>query len=177
MLHKVVSRNLKGLLDALADGNTGHNHNKLAPAVPSVQLEHGFDIYIGLTGTGLHFHIQRYPAKGSHQCVGLMNIAFLLQTADILKQLVVGQLKCFILVSDFGHQVFNLKLRIIFQSRQKPHLSAHIGERSYVSHIGSAGGIRLSLKYPHDSINSISLILLYLKCKFHYNTFLTVSGL
>ena len=177
MLHKVVSRNLKGLLDALADGNTGHNHNKLAPAVPSVQLEHGFDIYIGLTGTGLHFHIQRDPAEGSYQCIGLMDIAFLLQTADVLKQLVVGQLKCFILVSDFGHQILNLKLRIIFQSRQKPHLSAHIGERSYVSHIGSAGGIRLSLKYPHDSINSIGLILLYLKCKFHHSTFLTVSGL
>ena len=177
VLHKMVSSNLKSLFNALTDCNTRHNHNKLTPAVASVQLEHGFDIYIGLAGAGLHLHIQRHPAKGSHQRVRLMDIALLLQIADVLKQLGIGQLECFVFISDFGHQILKFKLSIIFQSRQKPHLSAHVGECSYISHIGSAGSIRLSLKCPHDRFDSICLILLYLKCKFHHSTFLTVSGL
>ena len=58
MLHKVVCGDFEGLLYALTDRNRGNDHNKLAPAVLFVQLEHRLDIDIGLARAGFHFNIK-----------------------------------------------------------------------------------------------------------------------
>ena len=57
-LGKMLLRYLKGLIHALADGNTGHNHDELAPTVMLVQLIHCLDIGICLADTGLHLNGQ-----------------------------------------------------------------------------------------------------------------------
>ena len=83
MLHKVISGNFKGLLHALTNGNRRHNHNELTPAVPLVQLEHSFDIHIGLTGAGLHFDIKTASAQSLYKCFGLLNIVLALKLLNI----------------------------------------------------------------------------------------------
>ena len=96
-LHKVIGSDLKGLLYALTDGDTRHNNDKFAPTIPLVQLEHGLDVNIGLACAGFHLNIQRTPAQRCHQLVRLMDVCFCLQCADVLKQLLIGQLECFVL--------------------------------------------------------------------------------
>ena len=54
----MVGGDLKGLFHALTDRNRGNDHNKLAPAVLLVQLEHGFDVDIGFASAGFHLNVQ-----------------------------------------------------------------------------------------------------------------------
>ena len=96
-LHKVIGSDLKGLLYAFTDGDTRHNNDKFAPTIPLVQLEHGLDVNIGLACAGFHLDIQRASSQRCYQLVRLMDVCFCLQCADVLKQLLIGQLECFVL--------------------------------------------------------------------------------
>ena len=57
-LRKMLLRHLKGLINALADGNARHDHDELAPTIVLVQLIHGLDVGIGLADAGFHFNRQ-----------------------------------------------------------------------------------------------------------------------
>ena len=48
---------------------------------------------------------------------------------------------------------------------------------AHISDIANSVVVSLTLEHLNNSINGIRLELLYLKIKFHYSTFLTVSGL
>ena len=50
----MLLRHLKGFIHTLTDGDAGHHHNELAPAVVFIQLVHGFDVSVGLADAGLH---------------------------------------------------------------------------------------------------------------------------
>ena len=67
VLHEVLRGNLKGLLYALADCDGRNNYDKLAPTVTLVKLKHRFDINVGFTGTGFHFHVKRTTTKIGHK--------------------------------------------------------------------------------------------------------------
>ena len=54
----MLLRHLKGLINALANGNARHDHDELAPTVMLVQLIHGLDVGIGLADAGFHFNRQ-----------------------------------------------------------------------------------------------------------------------
>ena len=96
-LHKVIGGDLKGFFHAFTDGDTRHNNDKFAPSIPFVQLKHGLDVNVCLSRSGFHLNIQRTPAQRCYQLVRLMDVYFCLQCADVLKQLLVGQLECFVL--------------------------------------------------------------------------------
>lgn len=86
LLHEVIHGDVEGLLHALADGDGGHHNDKLAPAVPLVQLKHGFDVDVGFARARFHFHVQRAAAQVTHQALGLMDVVFGLDGADIGQQ-------------------------------------------------------------------------------------------
>ena len=96
-LHKVIGSDLKGLLYAFTDGDTRHNNDKFAPTIPFVQLKHGLDVNVCLSRSGFHLDIQRASSQRCYQLVRLMDVCFCLQCADVLKQLLIGQLECFVL--------------------------------------------------------------------------------
>ena len=104
-LHKVIGSDLKGLLYAFTDGDTRHNNDKFAPTIPLVQLEHGLDVNIGFACAGFHLNIQRTPAQRGNQLFRLMDVCFCLQCADVLKQLLLGQLECFVLKTGIVDQI------------------------------------------------------------------------
>ena len=96
-LHKVIGGDLKGFFHAFTDGDTRHNNDKFAPSIPFVQLKHGLDINVCLSRSGFHLDIQRASSQRCYQLVRLMDVCFCLQCADVLKQLLIGQLECFVL--------------------------------------------------------------------------------
>ena len=63
VLHEMLRRYLKGLPHALADRDTRHHHDELAPAIAAVQLKHRLDIDIRLARPRLHLHIERTRAE------------------------------------------------------------------------------------------------------------------
>ena len=104
-LHKVISGDLKGLFHAFTDGDTRHNNDKFAPTIPLVQLKHGLDVNISLTRASFHLNIQRTPAQRGNQLFRLMDVCFCLQCADVLKQLLLGQLERFVLKAGIVDQI------------------------------------------------------------------------
>ena len=59
----MVCGDFKGLLHALTNRNGRDDHDKLAPAVFFVQLEHRFDVDIRLARAGFHFNIKAAMPK------------------------------------------------------------------------------------------------------------------
>ena len=57
-LCEMILRHLKGLINALADGDARHDHDELAPTIVLVQLIHRLDVGIGLANARLHFNRQ-----------------------------------------------------------------------------------------------------------------------
>ena len=58
LLHEVIDGDVKTLLHALSDGDAWHHYDKLCPTILLVQLKHGLDIDVCLSGTCLHLHIK-----------------------------------------------------------------------------------------------------------------------
>ena len=84
ILHEVLLHGFKALLDAFTDCNAWNYYDKLAPAIQLIQFKHGFDVNIGFTSTGFHFHIKRaYTQSSRFQRIGELNIIACLDTADI----------------------------------------------------------------------------------------------
>ena len=76
-LRKMLLRYLKGLIDALADGNARHNHDELAPTVVLVQLIHGLDIGVSFSDTGFHLNCEIIAALqflGRLDLIGALNL-------------------------------------------------------------------------------------------------------
>ena len=67
VLHEVLRGYLKGLLNTLADRDGRNNYDKLAPTVTLVELKHSFDVNVGFTGTGFHFHVKSTSAEIGHK--------------------------------------------------------------------------------------------------------------
>ena len=166
-LHKVIGSDLKGLLYAFTDGDTRHNNDKFAPTIPLVQLEHGLDVNIGLACAGFHLNIQRTPAQRFHQLVRLMDVCFCLQRADVLKQLLVGQLECFVLKTGIVDQIQQLHLCCIVPTGNKAQLLRLCRQVSHIPQVRHACIVGLTLKDPCHRIHSIRLVLLNLKTKLH----------
>ena len=54
----MLLRHLKGLINALADGNARHDHDEFAPTIVLVQLIHGLDVGISLADACFHLNGQ-----------------------------------------------------------------------------------------------------------------------
>ena len=65
----MIGSDLKGLLYTLTNGNARNNNDEFAPTISLIQLEHSFDVNIGLASTGLHLNVQRTSAKRGNQLV------------------------------------------------------------------------------------------------------------
>ena len=57
-LHEVVFEHGKTLRHTFTNGNAGHHHDKLCPAVALVQLKHSLDVNVGLTRTCFHLYVK-----------------------------------------------------------------------------------------------------------------------
>ena len=86
-LHEVVLHHLETFLHTFPDGNGGDNHNELAPTILLIQLKHGLDVNIGLSGSRFHFHIKRTGPHMPGKRRRLFNIAAPLDFPDVMKKL------------------------------------------------------------------------------------------
>ena len=100
VFHEVVFGDLEGLIDALADRYGRDYHDEFAPAVAFVQLENGFDVNIGLAGSGFHFHVEAACAEVAEQPLGLLDVVPALHVLDVQENLVAVQLQAGIFKTD-----------------------------------------------------------------------------
>ena len=162
MLHKVVGGNFKRFLYALADSNTRHNNDKLAPAVLFVQLKHRLDIHIGFTRTGFHFNIKAAPTQVFNEGSREFYVVLTLQGLNVFEKLLIGKLHQFIFISGIISRVIQLHF---FVCQPQSHL--HIGRLHFteVTDIADFVVKALSGKDFNNCVNCVRLVLLYLKIK------------
>ena len=164
MLHKVVCGDFEGLLYALTDRNRRNDHNKLAPAVLLVQLEHRLDIDIGFARAGFHFNIKAATPqvfdKGSRE----LNIVLTLQGLNVVQKLLIGKLYRFIFITGIVQRVNDFKLLIGHSDGHLIRLRFHLAP---VTDIADLVVKALPLKDTHNGINRIGLVLLYFEIKLH----------
>ena len=89
MLHKMVFEHAERFCYALADCNTRHHNNELAPAILLVELKHRLDVDVCLTGAGLHFDVKIYHAMPFGECGARYDLVFHLHLADIGEKLLI----------------------------------------------------------------------------------------
>ena len=85
---KVILCDLKRFIHTLTDGNTGHDHDKLTPAVMLVQLIHGLDIGVGFADTCFHLNgkvIVSLQLLGRLNLVGALDFLQVLQTHTVVQ--------------------------------------------------------------------------------------------
>ena len=169
MLHKVVCGDLKGLLHALTDRNRGNDHNKLAPAVLLVQLEHRLDIDIGLARAGFHFNIKAATPQVFDKGSGQLDVVLTLQGLNVVQKLLIGKLYRFIFITGIVQRVNDFKLLI---GHTEGHLIRLRFDFAPVTDIADLIVKALPLKDTHNSINRIGLVLLYFEIKLHLRSFL-----
>ena len=92
VLHKVLLHGVEALADALTDGNAGHHHDELAPAVAFVQLKHGFDVNVGFACPGFHLNVQGTGSQAVLQRFRQLDVVPGLGLTDILQKPAGGQL-------------------------------------------------------------------------------------
>ena len=165
--HEMIGSDLKRLLYTLTDGNARNNNDEFAPTIPLVQLEHGLDVNIGLACAGFHLNIQRASSQRGNQLFRLMNVCFCLQCADVLKQLLIGQLECFVLKTGIVDQILQLHLCCIVPIGNKAQLLRLCRQVSHITQVRHACIVGLPLKNPCHRIHSVRLVLLNLKTKLH----------
>ena len=90
LLGKMLLGHLKGLIHTLPNGYAGNHHNKLAPAVVLVQLEHGLDVSIGLAHAGLHLNGEIVAVGPSLQLVRRFDLICALNFVQLLQNPLVG---------------------------------------------------------------------------------------
>lgn len=162
MLHKVVCGDFKGLLHALTDRNRRNNHNKLAPAVLLVQLEHRLDIDIGFARTGFHFNIKAATPQVFDKGSGQLDVVLTLQGLNVVQKLLVGKLNGFVFITGIVQRIDDFKLLI---GHTEGHLIRLRFDLAPVTDIADLIVKALPLKDTHNSINRISLVLLYFEIK------------
>ena len=167
ILHKMVGGDLKGFLHALTDCNRGNDHNKLAPAVLLVQLEHGFDVDIGFAGAGFHLNVQAATPHVMYQLRGQFNIVLALQSVDVLQKLIIGQRNSLIFITGIAQQILQFHLFRIICEWQKTQLLRFLVQGSGVADIRHAAAVRLPRKDIDHGVHRIGLILLYFEIELH----------
>ena len=103
-LCEMILCHLKGLINALADGNAWHDHDELAPTVMLVQLIHRLDVSIGLADTSLHFNRQ---VIATFQLIRRLDLIGTLHLLQMFQNQIVGKLQYNALVAPTG------KIRIV----------------------------------------------------------------
>ena len=83
---------LKGLVDALPDGDRRHHHHELGEAIPAVQLKDGFGVNIGFAGAGFHLdaELMGFGAVGQGQKIPLLDAVHILGQGRIVDEQLVG---------------------------------------------------------------------------------------
>ena len=76
----------KGLLNSLSDCDRRNNDDKLGETVSLVELEHRLDINVGLTRTGLHFHVEINRTEVMGKGVRFFDICDRLNIFDVIKE-------------------------------------------------------------------------------------------
>ena len=141
---------LKGLIHALADGDTRYHHNELAPAIVLVQLIHGLDIGIGFANAGFHLDGQVIAPFQSLRGLDLIGTLYLLQ---MLQNNSIAELRYDSLIAPAGKIRFFLQADLIL-----PIAAIH-------SIVGCQ--IRLPGKDINDSFGCICLEFLMFELEFH----------
>ncbi len=119
-LCEMILRHLKGLINALADGDARHDHDELAPTVMLVQLIHRLDVGIGLADARLHFNRQ---VVASFQLFGRLDLIGTLHLLQMFQNQLVGKLRHNALIAPTG------EVRIVLQANLIVSITAvhHIG--------------------------------------------------
>ena len=167
ILHKMVGGDFKGLFHALTDRNRGNDHNKLAPAVFLVQLEHSFDVDIGFAGAGFHLNVQAAASHVIYQLRGELDVVLALQGVDILQKLIIRKRHNLVFITGIPQQIIQFYLFRIIGERQKAQLLRLLAQGAGVADIRHAATVRLARKDVDHSINRIGLVLLYFEIKLH----------
>lgn len=102
-LGEMLLGHLEGFVHALPNGDTGHHHNELAPAIRPVQLIHGLDIGVGLANARFHLDGQVIPAL---QPRGRRDLILPLDLLDMVQDDPVAQLRHNPLISPAGGEHF-----------------------------------------------------------------------
>ena len=119
-LRKMLLRHLKGLINALADGNARHDHDELAPTVMLVQLIHGLDVGIGLANARLHFNRQ---VVATFQLVRRLDLIGTLHLLQMFQNQLVGKLRHNAFITPAG------KIRVIRERLLTVASVHHVGRR------------------------------------------------
>ena len=164
MLHKVVCGDFKGFFHALTDRNRRNDHNKLAPAVLLVQLEHRLDIDIGLARAGFHFNIKAATPQVFNKGSRELDVVLTLQGLNVVQKLLIGKLYCFIFITGIVQWIDDFKLLI---GHTEGHLIRLRFDLAPVTDIADLVVKALPLKDTHNSIHRIGLVLLYFEIKLH----------
>ena len=155
----MLLRGLQRLVDALADGHRRHNDDVLAPAVTLVQLVHGLDVCIGLTGAGLHLNGQVHAGAG--QLVRGPQAVPPLDSAEIIQYPAVGHFRDERLVAEAHFAVFHGEL-----------LPRRIAQIAAIGH----RAVGLAVEHVADRRGGLCLKGLVFELKLHQITFTFVSG-
>ena len=97
---KMFLHNLERLIDTLANGDARNHHDKLGPAIGTVQLVHRLDVGIGLARTRFHFDGQ---VVMTFQLIGLRQKIRRLHRLQVRKHLGITQFRHQTLVAKTGH--------------------------------------------------------------------------
>ena len=164
VFHEVLLHGLEALANSLPDSDAGHHHNKLAPAVPLVQLEHGLDVNVSLACAGFHLHVQGAGSQAAGQLVRQLDVVPGLHFADVLQKLLGGQLHLGV-----GKA----------QERIAVHWFLNTAD-VYIPAVCKAVIEGLARKDIHHALHGLGLVRLDGKFELHFchhSTFLTVLGL
>ena len=135
ILHKMFGGDLKGFFHALTDRNGGNDHNKLAPAVFLVQLEHGFDVDIGFAGAGFHLNVQAATPHVVYQLRRELDVVLALQRVDVLQKLIIGQRHNLVFITGIAQQILQFHLFRVIGKRQKAQLLRFLAQGACVADI------------------------------------------
>ena len=155
VLHEVILHGLKAFADTFPDSDGGNNHYELTPAVLLIQLEHGFDVNIGLSRTCFHFHIQgagTQTATRQGLCKG--DIIPALNTVHVSQELT--EIQPYLVVG---------KAHVQFLIRQHP--VSDVSLYFYIAAVCEAIIKRLTCKNAHHAVHSLRLVRLYGEFEFH----------
>ena len=99
LFRKMLLGHLERFIHTLADGDAGHHHDELAPAIGAVQLVHGLDVGVGLAHASLHLDSQVVMPLQLVRRFQLVGPLYLLQ---ILQNVSVGELRHDFVVAPSG---------------------------------------------------------------------------
>ena len=170
IFHKMVGGDFKGFFHALTDRNRGNDHNKLAPAVFLVQLEHGFDVDIGFAGAGFHLNVQAATPHVVYQLRGELDIVLALQGVDVLQKLIIRKRHSLVFITGIVQQIFQFHLFRVIGECQKTQLLRLLVQGAGIADIRHAAAVRLPRKDIHYGVNGIGLVLLYFEIKLQNNS-------